>query len=137
MKFKYNLTEICFANKIKSIHYANDFTPRKSKNFWYYKTVFIPTNKYPPASGWYFIFWQSPNTTDSDKCSLELACQPCNCYLLPINGSCRSNNLNQSLSLPSLVVRQYIFYCIYVFPRGIYISITPKYGYNPHVLSLL
>ena len=52
-----------------------------------------------PHSGWYFIFGHSPNTTGGTQVCCLLACQPCNCYLLPINGSRGSNIDNWSLSI--------------------------------------
>ena len=42
----------------------------------------------------YFIFGHSPNTTGCAQVRFLLACQPCNCYLLPIIGSRGSNILN-------------------------------------------
>ena len=39
-----------------------------------------------PRSGWYFIFGHSPKTTGGAQVRFSLACQPCNCYLLPVNG---------------------------------------------------
>ena len=40
----------------------------------------------PPYNGGYFIFGHSPNTTGCAQVRLLLACQPCNCCLLPVNG---------------------------------------------------
>ena len=40
----------------------------------------------PPYNGWYFSFGHSPNTTGYAQVRLLLTCQPCNCYLLPVNG---------------------------------------------------
>jgi len=44
------------------------------------------TIKIHPHSGWYFSFGHSPNTTGCAQVRLLLACQPCNDYLLPVNG---------------------------------------------------
>ena len=43
-------------------------------------------NKYPPRKRGDFSFGYSPNTTDCAQVRFLLACQPCNCYLLPVNG---------------------------------------------------
>ena len=53
----------------------------------------------PPYNGGYFIIGHSPNTTGNAQVRLLLACQPCICYLLPVNGSHGSNRLSWSLSL--------------------------------------
>ena len=52
----------------------------------------------PVYSGGYFFFGHSPNITGCAQVRLLLACQPCICYLLPVNGSLGSNTLNWSLS---------------------------------------
>ena len=39
-----------------------------------------------PHIGWFFIFGHSPNNTGDAQVRFRLACQPCNHYLLPING---------------------------------------------------
>ena len=67
-------------------------TTRLSRGFRY-------TIKIHPHSGWYFLFGHSPNNTGCAQVRFLLACQPCNCYLLPINGSRGSNIANWSLSL--------------------------------------
>ncbi|EKU70614.1 YbaN family protein [Selenomonas sp. F0473] len=55
----------------------------------------IPTRiNIHPRSGWFFIFGHSPNITSGVQVRFLLACQPCVCYLLPINGSLGSNKLN-------------------------------------------
>ena len=41
----------------------------------------------PPHSGGYFCFGHSPNSTGGAQVRFLLACQPCNSYLLPVNGS--------------------------------------------------
>ena len=43
-----------------------------------------------PHSGGDFSFGHSPNTTGCAQVRRVLVCQPCNCYLLPVNGSPKS-----------------------------------------------
>ena len=44
------------------------------------------TIKIHPLSGWYFSFGHSHNTAACAQVRFLLACQPCNCYLIPANG---------------------------------------------------
>ena len=67
-------------------------------------TIFGKIN-IPPHSGGYFIFGHSPNITGCAQVRFLLACQPCICYLLPVNGfpffrSPLSNTFSVSYSLP-------------------------------------
>ena len=67
-------------------------------------TTYIKIN-IPPHSGGYFIFGHSPNITGCAQVRFSLACQPCICYLPPVNGFpfCRSplsNTFSVSYSLP-------------------------------------
>ena len=57
-----------------------------------------PQINIPPYNGGYFSFGHSPNITGCAQVRFRLACQPRNCYLLPINGSRGSNIANWSLS---------------------------------------
>ena len=57
-------------------------------------------NKYPPVKrGGISVSGKTLNVTGDAQVRFRLACQPCNFYLLPINGSRGSNKLNWSLSL--------------------------------------
>ena len=47
---------------------------------------FLYLIKIPPYNGGYFSFGHSPNTTGYAQVRILLACQPRNCYLLPVNG---------------------------------------------------
>ena len=49
--------------------------------------VIVKTINIPPYNGGYFSFGQSPKDTGGAQVRFLLACQPCNCYLLPVNGS--------------------------------------------------
>ncbi len=44
----------------------------------------------PRETGGYFSFGHSPNNTGCAQVRCILACQPCNCYSLPVNGRSKS-----------------------------------------------
>ena len=51
--------------------------------------------KIHPYCGWYFIFGHIPNNTGNAQVRRVLACQPCICYRLPVNGRIYSASLRE------------------------------------------
>ena len=80
-------------------------------------------------NGGYLSFGPSPNNTGYAQVRFILAWQPCNCYLLLINGSVGRTSLTGHFPDPFSIDPQYILLLPSCSSHGInVISLTPKFA---------